>query len=258
VAVSADGARWFLVNASPDLQAQIERFPPLQPRGLRHSPIEGVLLTNADLDHTLGLFLLRGGEGVRIHASGEVARTLCNGLRMDDVMARYGGAQWIAAPESLEPLNLCDGQPSGLHYRALPLPANAPRYAPAAKDEGQSCAFELLDERTGGRLLIAPDVSELTPELRDAMATAGAVLFDGTFWKDDELQQIDAKARTASEMGHLPISSGSLPLLRSAPGRRIYLHINNTNPILMPGSPERVEVESAGVEIGEDGMEFTL
>jgi pyrroloquinoline quinone biosynthesis protein B len=259
VAVSADGAHWFLINASPDLRLQIESFAPLQPRAVRGSPIAGVLVTNADLDHTLGLFLLRGGGGLRIFADAEIWATLRAGLKMEDVLTPYGGVSFTPAPSALAPLTLADGSPSGLAYRAIPLPGNAPRYAPGARDERQSFAFEIADERTGAHLLIAPDVAAITPALLAAMSSTSMILFDGTFWTDDELQCIDPGARTASQMGHLPIRTGSLPILRSFAGaRRIYLHINNTNPILARESAERMEVENAGIAVGEDGMEFEL
>ncbi len=262
IAISADDARWFLINASPDLRAQIEGFAPLQPQGLapRHSPIEGVLLTNADLDHTLGLFLLRGHEGVEIHAAGALRETLESSLGLSNVLGRSGGVLWHEAPRELAPLRGRTPAATGLRYRAIPLPANAPHYvARDARLAGEhSFAYEIIDEQTGGRLVVAPDVSEITPELRAALATANLILFDGTFWTGDELQRIDPQARTASAMGHLPVGLGSLPLLHRLRGRRIYLHINNTNPILRPDSAERRAVEEAGVEIGEDGMELTL
>jgi pyrroloquinoline quinone biosynthesis protein B len=107
-------------------------------------------------------------------------------------------------------------------------------------------------------LLVAPDVAAITPELRDAMQRAAVVLFDGTFWREDELRMIDPGARLASEMGHLAIADGSLPILRALPGRKILLHINNTNPVLQPGSTERAELHAAGIQVPEDGLEFGL
>jgi pyrroloquinoline quinone biosynthesis protein B len=120
-------------------------------------------------------------------------------------------------------------------------------------------AFLFRDEQTGGTLLIAPDVFEITKNLKDALQSADAVLFDGTFWSEDELGVVKPSARKASAMGHLPIKNGSLDILsRSSARHRIYLHINNTNPILFPDSAERQAVESAGIMIGCDGMEFEI
>jgi pyrroloquinoline quinone biosynthesis protein B len=258
VAISANGRGWFLVNTSPDLRAQIEDFPPLQPSGdkARQSPIEGVLLTNADLDHVLGLFLLREEARLRLVAPAAVMQTLVDGLRLADVMrASCMIEHYRPAAEGLAPL---PGS-GGLRFRALPLSSQAPPYAPDVAPGVQSVAYEIIDETTGGRLVIAPDVAAISPELHSAMVAADAVLFDGTFWSGDELQKINGKPRTAHDMGHLVIREGSLPVLRALKAkRRVYFHINNTNPVLDPSSPERAEVDAAGIVVAEDGMEFEL
>lgn len=120
-------------------------------------------------------------------------------------------------------------------------------------------AFLIRDDQTGGVLLMAPDVFEITPQMKQALHSADAVLFDGTFWSEDELGSVKGGARAASAMGHLPIRNGSLEILADCPARhRIYLHINNTNPILRSNSSERQAVEKAGIAIGSDGMEFEL
>ncbi|HEY0258026.1 MAG TPA: MBL fold metallo-hydrolase, partial [Candidatus Methylacidiphilales bacterium] len=125
--------------------------------------------------------------------------------------------------------------------------------------EAQTVAFVFQNDQTGSTLLVAPDVFELNQKLETALPAADAVLFDGTFWSEDELSEVRPSARKASDMGHLPIKKGSLDLLAKLPARhRIYLHINNTNPIFRPGSLERRAVESAGVTIGHDGMEFKV
>jgi pyrroloquinoline quinone biosynthesis protein B len=122
-----------------------------------------------------------------------------------------------------------------------------------------SVACQFLDEASGRLVLVAPAVSELTRELAEASADSDVILFDGTFWSDDELAAVRAGARSSREMNHLPVSGSSLDFLRQSPARRkIYTHINNTNPILMPGSPERIEVEQAGIEIARDGLEIVL
>jgi pyrroloquinoline quinone biosynthesis protein B len=118
-------------------------------------------------------------------------------------------------------------------------------------------ALEFIDQDRGTRAVIAPDVAAINPELSQALRAADLIFFDGTFWSEDELRQIDPDARTASAMGHLPISGGSLELLRECRAQtRVYVHINNTNPILAPNSPERATVDAAGIIVGEDGMEF--
>ena len=176
---------------------------------------------------------------------------------MDGVLGRYCGVEWYDLPGNEAPLNLAG---SGLALRTIPLPGEPPRYAPEiGAPGGQSVALEFTDEPRGLRIVVAPDVAGITPELAEALERADLVVFDGTFWSEDELRRIDPAARTASEMGHLPVSRGSLPILRSLRAQtRVYIHINNTNPILAPGSAERAEVTAAGVLVGEDGMEFEL
>jgi pyrroloquinoline quinone biosynthesis protein B len=263
VAVSSDGRRWFLINASPDLRAQFGAFPPLHPGSIstRNNPLEAVLLTNADLDHTLGLLLLREGEPLHLHASKAVREHLSRDLAFVPLLTAFCGVVWHEPPvEQWAPLCCADGQPSGLACRAVPLRSPPPVFSAAGFPvEEQAMAFLLRDERTGGALLVAPDVFEITQGLEDALQSVDAVLFDGTFWSEDELGVVKASARKASAMGHLPIKNGSMAILSRSPARhRIYLHINNTNPILFPGSAERRAVENAGIVIGCDGMEFEI
>jgi len=157
----------------------------------------------------------------------------------------------------------------GIEWRTIPKdPAPGDSVAPLSFGERvgvraielqKSVAFQLRDETSGATALIAPSVGEVTDELRDAVNTSDVILFDGTFWKDDELRSVRPGARSAQKMNHLPISNGSIDLLgRSAARRKIYTHINNTNPILMPGSRERIQVEQAGIEIACDGLEIAL
>lgn len=263
MALSADGKHWFLLNASPDLRAQIEAFPPLQPdpASPRNSPIQGVLLTNADLDHVLGLFQLREGAPLHVQAPLEVRVAINSALRLSKVLHPYCGVTWHEPPHRFSHLLLPDGAHSGLSYRAIPLPGHAPRFVSRGilGVDGHSIAYEITDDRTGGILLAAPDVAAITTGLRDSIERADAILFDGTFWRGNELQEVRPGARTAREMDHLPISEGSLNALREAPAQhKIYLHINNTNPILAAASAERAEVEKASVAVGCDGMEFEL
>jgi pyrroloquinoline quinone biosynthesis protein B len=262
VAISYDGAHWFLVNASPDIRAQIGSFPGLHPYGAsrRNTPIEGILLTNADLDHVAGILLLREGDPLHLHTSPPVRDSLTNELGFTGLLESYCGVVWHDVPiHRWAPLTLRQGTPSGLSYQAIPLPSPAPIFAPNTPREEQTVAFLIKDEQTGGTILVAPDVFEITPQLAAAMQSASAVMFDGTFWSEDELGTVKDRARAASAMGHFKIQNGSLDVLAACPARhRIYLHINNTNPILRPGSPERATVEKAGIAIGHDGMEFEL
>lgn len=252
-----------LINASPDLRAQIDASPSLQPRPGegRSSPIVGVILTNADLDHVLGLYLLREGAGTRICATESVRHCLSADLGIQHALEAFAPVEWSTPSLSSEPLPHPFG-PISISLRAIPLPAQPPRYSqhrPPSQtpaQPGHSIALEI--QAASGTLLIAPDVGEITPALATAIARADVILFDGTFWSDDELQHLRPGARTAREMGHLPVSE-SLHVLREAPARaKTYIHINNTSPILVPDSPERHQVEEAGLSVGRDFTEFTL
>ena len=240
--------RWFLINASPDVRQQIEDTPALHPTAdsFRNSPIAGIFLTNADLDHALGLLLLRQQENPLIIYADPPTRTSVEWI--DRTLRPFCGIVWhdlkldrfnrssLRAPWSLG---------NGLTFCAIEL--------------RNSVAFELRDERSGKTAVVAPAVGELNDTLRDAINGADVVLFDGTFWSNDELRAVRPNVRSAREMNHLPISDGSLEFLRDSGARRkIYMHINNTNPILMPGSAEREAVERAGIEIGHDGLEMVL
>jgi pyrroloquinoline quinone biosynthesis protein B len=228
-----------LVNASPDLAHQIDNSPQLHPSpsSPRNSPIAGVFLTNADIDHALGLILLRQRETPLVVYASKETRAALDWL--DTVLARFCGIEWRAVGPTFCSLG------DQLAFRGLSL--------------SQSTAFQFRDEQSDKTLLVAPAVGELTEELRDAVRSTDVVLFDGTFWSNDELRAFRPGARTAREMNHLPIAEDSLDFLRQSPAqRKVYTHINNTNPILAPGSSEREQVEQAGIEIGFDGLEIAL
>lgn len=263
-AVSADGRRWFLLNASPDIRFQIESFVPLLPPGtVRGTPIQGILVTNADLDHTLGLLLLREGGRLPVHATSSVQRALDEGLHLTEVLDCYGGVEWRRPPASLAPLVCADGTSSGLSYAAFAVPGKLPRYwegraSPSGED---AVGYRFVDESTGGRLVYVPGLAARDQDVLTRLQDADALLLDGTFWSDDEMRIVGAGKVSAREMGHLPVGSadGSLSALASLPAaRKIYVHINNTNPMLREDSPERRAVEKAGAEVGWDGLEFTL
>ena len=264
VSVSADGQHWFLLNASPDIRAQIESAPALQPADgkVRGSPIEAVLLTNADLDHTLGLLLLREGAKLRVHAPAKVQHALTDGISVAPVLASFCGIKWIEPAAETMPLLQRDGSPSGLLYQAFPVPGHSPRFMKRRVfQSGHVVGYRITDEKTGGRLLFLPDVAALDEGLIKLLAECEMVLFDGTFWSEDEMRERGVGNLLASDMGHVPISgaSGSLKVLADVAAKhRIYVHINNTNPILLEDSPERAAVMAAGCSIGQDGMEFTI
>jgi pyrroloquinoline quinone biosynthesis protein B len=255
VAVSADYRRWFLLNASPDIRAQIESFPVLQPGGVRDSPLQAVLLTDAELDHTLGLLLLREAGNLEVHATAAVHETLCKGTSLLHTLGAYARVEWRPVVTGTE-VSLADG----LTYRAFNVPTNKrARFGTGEGEEGVVVGYRLTDGYTGRALVYLPGAQELTASVRVHLEGCTCVLFDGTCWQDDELIRLGIAGKTSREMGHLPISGvdGSLKQLAPLPiERKIYVHINNTNPILLEDAPERRIVEEHGLEVAADGLEL--
>jgi pyrroloquinoline quinone biosynthesis protein B len=247
------------LNASPDLRGQIEAYAPL--RGSadagRGTAIEGVLLTNADLDHTLGLLLMREGERIVVFATQAVR----DALKVLGVLDAFCGIEWQRPSVEMARLLCRDGKESGLSFRCIRVASHAPRYLKNALAGDYCVGYRIVDDRSGGRLLFLPDVASVDDSLRDEMHECDLLLFDGTFWSENELQEKGCGSLTAAEMGHVPISGprGSLRVLRESSARhRVYVHLNNTNAVLMEDSPQRKQVEAAGAAIGRDMMEFIL
>ena len=260
-AVSADGRRWFLLNASPDVHAQLARIPGPEPRGMRHVPIEGVVLTDAELDHTLGIVLLREGRYLQLYATPAAQSVIERDSSMLPVTRAF--AEVRVEPLAIggsTALGYRDGCPAGLTVTAFPVPAGPPRFA-SEELPGHTVGLLVRDDATGGVCAFVPGCGGLDRTLLDRLAGAELVLFDGTFWTDDELIALGIGQRTARAMDHLPVSGpdGSLEQLAALPARhRVYTHINNTNPMLIEDSPQRLEVERHGLVVGADGMRFTL
>ena len=263
VAVSADGQRWILLNASPDLRVQLAAHRELWPRGARGTPIHAVILTDGEIDHTLGLLLLReSATKLPIYAPAGVAALLGAEWPLYRVLAAYAGVDARTIPDG-RPLQLTSAQDEslGIQCTAFPVARRPPRYARGATAATFDVALRLRDERTGGTLAYIPTAGAVDDAVRGAATGADVLLFDGTFWADGELRAAGADAPTAREMGHLPVGGprGGIELLpRAGAKRTVLVHINNTNPILCRTSTERAQVEAAGLEVGEDGMEFDL
>jgi pyrroloquinoline quinone biosynthesis protein B len=256
LAISADRDAWFIVNATPDIRMQIEATPALQPRGERRgTPIRAVLLSDAELDHTLGLLQLREGSALTVHAGGAVLGALEHAMPVRGVLEPYAPIDWRGLDPGV-PLEL-DG---GLTVEALALEGKPPRYVPpGAVELDWVFAFRFRDRETGAMMVYAPAVERWTEALEDFMTGAGCVFFDGTFWAEDDLPEAAGRPLSAAETGHLPISGehGSAARLSSLRAeRKVYVHINNTNPILHARSPERMELAALGLEIGHDGIEW--
>jgi pyrroloquinoline quinone biosynthesis protein B len=273
IAITQDDQSWFLLGASPDLRAQIEATPELHPRAQsgreapRHSPIAGVVLANADLDHVLGLLLLRELQPLRVHATASV-RSI---LRQDNTM--FGMLERVANQASWEdftpgesfPLVGPAGEDSGLRGRAVSLGTHFPAYVSAARQAElaprESSLGLLIDSASGKRLAYMPAIPAIDDALLGEFESADLLFFDGTFWTDDELIRTQGNGHTARRMGHVPVSSAEGSLKKLAGLRRprkIYLHINNTNPMLDESGPEYRQVREAGWEIAEDGWQFDL
>ena len=258
VAVSADGARWSVVNASPDLRTQIFSFPDLQPKSdVRRTPIEAVLLSDGELDHITGLLSLRESQPIQLYCTSQV---------FDWVFGSNPIFSALNQPERFRVTCIEDGKVetigSGLAFEAFSVSDKVPSYVknPSANCDGAAVAYKIIDTRAGSSILVAPAIKQIDERFIAAAAECDCLLFDGSFWSDDEMELRGAGTRTASAMGHLPISgaAGSLARLGDLRIRKIYTHINNTNPILVENSDERRAVEKAGWEVAEDGMDFSL
>jgi pyrroloquinoline quinone biosynthesis protein B len=254
--VAVDAASgWLLLNASPEIRRQIESFEALRPEPPRRTPILGVVLTNADLDHCLGLLSLREGTPLDVFATDAVRRSfeennvLCRVLdRITWRPLRFGSSGGVEV--------------GGLSLEAFPVPGKPPRYLEglrAGADE-DNVGLRIRDAR-GRTLVYASSVGEMTRSLVDALSGADCVFFDGTFAGTDELARHASSPRSAKDMAHLPVlgPGGSLEkLARLRVGRRIFIHVNNTNPMLLDRSAERATVEAAGWEVAWDGMDFDV
>jgi pyrroloquinoline quinone biosynthesis protein B len=261
IAVSGDGQSWLLVNASPDLLAQIRAFPALQPaRALRDTAISDVLLVDAQIDHTLGLPMLREGKPLRVWCTERVRAELTRSNPLFLLLQHYCGVEWLR----IEPGSsfVMPSMPS-VRCRAIAVPGNAPPFSPPrdAPEPGDNIALSWTETRTGQTLFYAPGLGAIEPAVAEELQRAHALLVDGTFWSDDELPRLGVSTRRARQMGHLPQSGpgGMLEVLAPlAAARKILIHINNTNPILDERSAERAQLTSAGVEVAYDGLELEL
>jgi pyrroloquinoline quinone biosynthesis protein B len=269
VAVSADGQNWFLLNASPEIRAQIESFPGLHPRGPRQCPIAGILLTNGDLDHCLGLLSLRESQPLRVYATERVRCGFTENNALYATLQRFPGhTTWPGLKlGQAEDLCLVDGSPSGLSVEAVAVPGQAPLHLKARFPEPHpedNVGLLLREVASGASLAYVPGCARVTPALLERIAGAECLFFDGTFWSSDELIALGLGERRAEDMAHLPIEAsgrqpGSLEALKGCGvPRRFFIHVNNTNPILREQSAERQTVHSAGWQVAYDGLELRL
>ncbi len=255
VAVSADGENWLVVGASPDLRQQILANPALAPRGARHSPIKGVAIVSADVDGMAGLLVLREQQDFRLFAPAATLRI----LEENRIFASLDPAL-VARVPAVADAPLDTG--FGLHLTFLRMPGKVPLYhedrtAPVAE---AAITYAARIEANGRTVIVAPACAEITADVLAHFAGADLLFFDGTLFTDDEMIRAGLGHKTGRRMGHVSVSgpAGSLAALAGFPGRRIYLHINNTNPILLADSPARQAVTEAGWQVAHDGMLIDL
>lgn len=272
LAVGAGRGRWYVVNATPDLGDQIESRPELRPGpGLRESPVAGLVLTDAELDHTLGIARLREADHLQIVAAAPVRQALQERRRLDDVLAPYVSVTWRDLPRyGAGPLDpgaaAAPGGPAsssapGVLISAVPVSGKRPRYAAdAPDDDAWVVALRLYDPATGATALYAPALGCWPDPLRQAAEEADCVIVDGTFWDDDEPRRAGVSTRTATGMGHLPVEGpgGTAERLARLSARCLYTHLNNTNPLVDPAAPQHKRLARLGIEVAHDGMVIEL
>ena len=263
LAVSASGGDWFILNASPDLRLQIEATPVLHPHdGLRSSPISGVVVTGGDVDTIAGLLHLRERHRFAVYAPPRVLAILAANPIFDVLAPDCVSRIELPLEERLEL-----GGSSRLAVVAFAVPAKVPLYLetagedPGLSEEGDGVGLEIIDTSNGKSFFFIPGCAAMTDPLRRRLAGSALVFFDGTLWQDDEMIRLGIGAKTGRRMGHMSISGddGTIAAFRDlGVGRRILIHMNNSNPVLLSDSPERRLAEAAGWEIAYDGMEVRL
>lgn len=258
IAVSADGEEWLLLNASPDIRQQIMATPVLQPRGdIRHSPIGAVLVTSGDVDHVAGLLGLRERQSFSLFGTADILRSLEQN-RVFDVMAKdVVTRKAVEVDQTFEPV-------PGLAVTLVPVPGKVPLWRedePMRLGEETEATVGVAVSAGGRRIAYIPGCAAPSSRLRDIITGADLLFFDGTLWEDDEMITSGTGSKTGRRMGHMPMSGpeGSMAALADiSVGRRVFIHINNTNGALVEGSAERAAVEAAGWTIAHDGMAFSL
>lgn len=260
IAVTADGEKWAVFNASPDMREQIIAHPQMHPRparGLRDSPITSVILTNGDLDHVAGLLSLREKHPLDLHMTGEIANVLDANPVFAALDPAFVKRNRIGLDAAFDPV-------PGVTVRLFAVPGKVPLYM-----EGDTVDTQMVGEQTvgaeitanGKRAMYIPGCAAVPSDLEARIDGADLLLFDGTLWTDDEMQREGVGQKTGARMGHMSVSGDGGTMRTFAEtdiARRVLVHLNNTNPLLLPGSPQRDEAGSHGWEIAYDGMEITL
>lgn len=268
VAFSGDGEHWFLINASPDLRQQLNATPQLHPKAgaLRHTPIAGVILTNSEVDAVAGLLSMREGSPFTVYAHEKVLAILSSNSIFNVLNEKNVRRQPIGIHEPFEP-RLTDGARSGLAVLPFAVPGKSAWYLegkahPGGESgDGDTLGLKITDKTTGKYFYFIAACAEVTDALKAEIDGAALVFFDGTVWRDDEMIRAGLGHKTGSSMGHVAMSGDDGAIARLADlniDRKIFLHINNSNPALLPASPQRKAAEQAGWQIPADGTEIVL
>jgi pyrroloquinoline quinone biosynthesis protein B len=261
IAVSADGENWFLVNASPDMRQQLAATPALHPRDgmLRHSPIAGVILSNGEVDAIAGLLTLREGTPFTLYAHRRVLDLLADNSIFNVLKPGIVERASITEDEAFEPV-LPDGTASGLSVLPFVTPGKAALFVEEqqSNEDGDTLGFVFTEKATGESFVFLAACAAVTPEVAERLKGARLVFFDGTLWRDDEMIRAGLSQKTGQRMGHMAMENTIAALEGFGIERKVFLHINNSNPAWQPGSPERQAAERAGWLVPADGMEFTL
>ncbi|WP_409525497.1 pyrroloquinoline quinone biosynthesis protein PqqB [Nitrincola sp. MINF-07-Sa-05] len=265
IAVSGDGKQWILFNASPDIRAQLESFPPLQPsRGKRDTGIAAIVLMDSQIDHTTGLLMLREGCPHQVWCTTQVHDDLTSGFPVFNMLSHWnGGLEHHAIPTDAPVNRFTIPAAPTLEFFAVALQSSAPPYSPHRHDPhaGDNIGILIRDTPSGRSLFYAPGLGQQDKALVEVMSSADCLLVDGTLWREDELLISGVGDKLGVHMGHLPQSgpNGMMALLDGFPkARKILIHINNTNPILREDSAERAELTRHGIEVSHDGMSLVL
>lgn len=267
IAISSDGKRWLLCNASPDIRSQLNATPELWPTTLRGSGIAEVLLVDAQVDHVTGLLSLREGCPLDVWCTPNAHSDLTSGFPLFNMLSHWnGGLQWraIGLDETTSTIDFDVPSCEGLHFTAFALASNAPPYSPrrGRPSNGDNLGLFITDKATGKSLCYAPGLGQPTEEAMGYLKKADVVMVDGTVWEDDELIRTGVGTSTGQQMGHLALNGqgGMREYLATLPDatRKILIHINNTNPILDEASEERALLTQEHIEVAFDGMRLTL
>ncbi len=264
IAVKGDNVNWLLFNASPDILTQFQGFPELQPaRSIRDTAVKSVLLMDAQIDHTTGLFMLREGKTpLNIYCTDMVYEDLTTGNPIFNILGHYCGINWNKiSMDSLDSFE-AEGVPN-LKITAVPLSSKAPPYSPHRNNPhiGDNIGIQVEDATSGKKLFYAPGLAEIEDQIKPFMEQADCLMVDGTCWTNDEMAKLGIAQKMSLDMGHLPQSDpgGMIEVLRPLrASKKILIHINNTNPILREDSPERAVLADEKIDVAYDGMDLTI